>query len=148
MSNIEDFFSLDDYVNIIFKISKRANKYGGFFFDVFLYEESSDDSDSDSDELTILATRWKYLDWDSKRNILDSSKIFDPIKSEISYDPILYKDNLIKSCLVEWRFHETDEEYSKVDESKVNGLPADVVEKLLYFYEKAIEEEEERLGKV
>ena len=148
MSNIEDFFSLDDYVNIIFKISKRANKYGGFFFDVFLYEESSDDSDSDSDELTILATRWKYLDWDSKRNILDSSKIFDPIKSEISYDPILYKDNLIKSCLVEWRFHETDEEYSKVDESKVNGLPADVVEKLLYFYEKAIEEEEDRLGKV
>jgi hypothetical protein len=148
MSSIEDFFSLDDYVNIIFKISKKANKLGGFFFEVFLFDDSPEESDSDECELITLGTRWKYLDWDSKKNILDSSKIFDPIRSEVSYDPILYKDNLIKNCLVEWKFHDIDKEYSKVNQSKVNELPAGVVEKLLYFYEKAIEDEEERLGKV
>ena len=148
MSSIEDFFSLDDYVNIIFKISKKANKHGGFFFDVFLVDDSPEELESNGCEIITLGTRWKYLDWDSKKNILDSSKIFDPIKSEVSYDPILYKDNLIKNCLVEWKFHDIDKEYSKVNQSKVNELPAGIVEKLLYFYERAIEDEEERLGKV
>ncbi len=147
MSIIEDFFSLDDYVNITFKISKKTNKAGGSFFDVDLIGDASDDNAVASESLLILGTRWKYLDWDSKKTILESSKIFDPIKSEVSYDPILYKDNLIKNCLVEWRFYDSDDDYIKTDQDRFNKLPADVVEKLLYFYEKAIEREEDRLGK-
>jgi|TARA_Y100000034_G_scaffold136854_1_gene216409 hypothetical protein len=148
MSNYEDFFSLDDYINIIFKVEKKTNSSGGFYFDTFLFDDSSDEKSSELEDVLIISTRWKYLDWDSKRNILDESRIFDPVKSEVSYDPILYRDNLIKKCLMEWKFHGKDNKYVKVNDDRINGLPPDVVDKLLYFYEKAIEKEEDCLGKV
>jgi len=146
MSILEDFFSLDDYINITFNILKKTNKSGTFFFDVVLYDESSDSPESE-DSLKLY-TRWKYMDWDSKNNILELSKIYDPINNEVTYDPILYKDNLVKCCLVEWKFSDTDKEYVPVAQDRIDRLPAAVVDKLLYFYEKAIEQEEDCLGKV
>jgi len=146
MSNLKDFFTLDDYVNIVFSVCKKKNESGGFFFDVLLAEG---EDVVDRDTSMTLYTKWKYLDWDSKNNILNSSRIFDPIKSEVSYDPILYKDNMIKGCLVEWRSSDDDgDTYKKVDKDFVDSLPFDVVERLLHFYEKAICSEEESLGKV
>lgn len=146
MSNHEDFFSLDDYINITFKVLKQSNSSGGFYFDTSLFDKSSDEK-CESEDLLVLSTRWRYLDWDSKRSILDESRIFDPVKSEVSYDPILYRDNLIKKCLIEWKFHDKDKDYVNVSHERINGLPPDVVDKLLYFYEKAIEREEDCLGK-
>tara|TARA_Y100000034_G_scaffold54409_1_gene66681 strand:- start:2773 stop:3204 length:432 start_codon:yes stop_codon:yes gene_type:complete len=143
MPNLQDFFTLDNYINITFFVNKKKNKSGASFFVVSL------DSDDDCSDEVALHTRWKYLNWDSKNVILTSSKVFDPINSEMAYDPILYKDNLIKECLISWMSSEDDDDvYKKVDKEFINKLPFEVVERLLYFYEKAIASEEESLGKV
>tara|TARA_Y100000034_G_C6630487_1_gene275233 strand:+ start:59 stop:499 length:441 start_codon:yes stop_codon:yes gene_type:complete len=144
----EDFFNLDDHINIDFSIFKKQNESGNVFFDVSLCSETPEQLSLVDSDLLILSTKWKYLDWDSKKNIMESSKVFDPVKSEVSYDPILYKDNLIKRCLLEWRFSSDDNGFIKADQDKIDRLPPNVVEKLMYFYEKAIEIEEDSLGKV
>jgi len=145
MSNLKDFFTLDDYINISFNILKKKNESGGSFFTVLLDEGLKDIAKED---VVTLHTRWKYLDWNAKNEILTSSRIFDPINSEMSYDPILYKDNLIKECLVEWKSSADDDDtYKKVDRGFIDSLPFDVAERLLSFYEKAIASEEESLGK-
>tara|TARA_Y100000034_G_C6896101_1_gene413156 strand:- start:227 stop:670 length:444 start_codon:yes stop_codon:yes gene_type:complete len=146
MSNYEDFFSLDDYVNITFGVLKKKNNSGGFYFETSLYDDFSK-ADYESEGFLKLSTRWRYLDWDSKKDILNRSKVFDPVKSELSYDPITYRDNLVKKCLLEWNFNNADEDYVKVDSERIDGLPPDVVDKLLLFYERAIESEEDCLGK-
>lgn len=86
-------------------------------------------------EVEIIETKWKPLSWKEETNTMRSSlQKIDPISQNTNFDFYLYRDTIVKKCLVEWNLTK-DGKSVPVTLENIDSLPALIILNLYSKFE-------------
>ena len=101
----------------------------------------------DNIQVFEIDSEWTFPTSSTRNKLLKQVEIFDPIKIEVAYDYIAYKNVFIETFLKSWRIRGPDVSISNED-SSIDSLPCDFVDIMYDKIYNLTKKAEDELGKV
>lgn len=100
----------------------------------------------DNIQIFDIDSEWTFPTSTTRAKLLKQVEIFDPIKVEINYDLLAYKDVFIETFLKSWRIRGPDTDISN-ENSSLENLPCDFIDIMYNKIYDITRKAEDELGK-
>lgn len=139
-------FDIDDLINIkLYYIIKKTESSQKL---IILEDDKAIELLKDNEkskEVEVIETEWKSLSWKEETNTMRSSmQKIDPISQTTNFDFYLYRDNVVKRCLVKWDLTK-DEKPVPVTSDNIDSLPSSIILNLYAKFDAVINYSEDDL---
>lgn len=141
--NIEDLIEIEVYYKL--KQMGKGKKL------VIIEDEKAKELLKDEEkkkEVEKISTKWRLMDWKEQNEISRKSVIMVPNQLTGAplrqFDPILYRDTVVKKCLKEWNLTKNGQSVPVSDEL-IDKLPSPIIMELHRKFEEVIDYTEEEV---
>lgn len=141
--NIEDLVEIEVY----YKMKKMGKGKKLIIIEDEKAKELLEDEEKKKDVEKII-TKWRLMDWKEQNEI--SRRSVSSVTNQLTgvpqrqFDPILYRDNVVKKCLKEWNQTKNGQPVP-VTEELIDKLPSPIVMELHRKFEEMIDYTEEEV---
>lgn len=104
-------------------------------------------SEDNKERVKKIGTKWRLLTWAVSNNLLEQSTKFDHLRNDEAINWTRYRDQRLKSSLVEWDCKDKDGNPIPLTEHAIDNLHANIAIALLTKYDEKIRLDKEEQAK-